>query len=223
MLLSMITTTIMLMMMMMVMVQRRRWIKEELDANSAVLGLKYKYDRGWLHTLSFQLGSVPHPVECTVCRDRLVFIESICNDEKVIAANVRETKLKSPDYQHEDETFAVTDFLKRIEHYVAAYETLDDVEDMSYIKLIDAGRKLITNRLSGYLNGRILFFLQNLNISPRPIWLSRHGESQNNALVCHSDTHAHTVTGAHAHIRSRAYQTCYFADLLSHARALDMC
>ena len=155
------------------------------------------------------------------CAHRLVFVESVCTDEKVIAANVRETKLKSPDYQHEDEDFAVADFLKRIEHYVAAYETLDEVEDVSYIKLIDVGRQLITNRLSGYLNGRILFFLQvtahlsvfarvcrsvslplriwegavripapsclppeqNLNISPRPIWLSRHGESQNNALV----------------------------------------
>jgi hypothetical protein len=56
-----------------------------------------------------------------VCRlvigPRLVFIESICNDEKMIASNVREVKLKSPDYQHEDEAFAVADFLRRIEQY----------------------------------------------------------------------------------------------------------
>jgi hypothetical protein len=50
-------------------------------------------------------------------------------------------------------------------------------------QLIDVGRQLMTNRLSGYLNGRVLFFLQNLNISPRPIWITRHGESQNNVLV----------------------------------------
>jgi hypothetical protein len=49
--------------------------------------------------------------------NRLVFIESICNDEKMIASNVREVKLKSPDYQHEDEAFAVADFLRRIEQY----------------------------------------------------------------------------------------------------------
>lgn len=32
----------------------------------------------------------------------------------------------------------------------------------------------------GYLNSRIMFFLSNLHITPRPIWLTRHGESEYN-------------------------------------------
>ncbi len=59
----------------------------------------------------------PRKCCCACAWPRVVFIESICNDEKIIATNVRETKLKSPDYQHEDETFAVADFLRRIEAY----------------------------------------------------------------------------------------------------------
>ena len=55
-------------------------------------------------------------------------------------------------------------------------------------QLVDVGRQLMTNRLSGYLNGRILFFLQNLNIAPRPIWITRHGESEYNVKVC--DAHS---------------------------------
>jgi 6-phosphofructo-2-kinase/fructose-2,6-biphosphatase len=36
------------------------------------------------------------------------------------------------------------------------------------------------NSISGYLPGRIVFFLVNTHITPRPILLTRHGESQDN-------------------------------------------
>lgn len=52
---------------------------------------------------------------------RLMFLESICADEATIRSNVRETKLKSPDYQHMTEAEAVSDFLQRIAHYVKVY------------------------------------------------------------------------------------------------------
>lgn len=42
------------------------------------------------------------------------------------------------------------------------------------------GKKIIANRITGYLPGRIIFFLMNLHITPRPIWLTRHGESEFN-------------------------------------------
>ena len=51
---------------------------------------------------------------------------------------------------------------------------------MPYIKLIDVGRQLIANRINGFLNSRIMYFLSNLHITPRPIWLTRHGESEYN-------------------------------------------
>jgi broad specificity phosphatase PhoE len=114
---------------------------------------------------------------------RLVFIESICNDEDVIRANVRETKLKSPDYKDVGEGTAVADFLARIAHYVKIYQPLGSdgyEDDLSYIKLIDVGRQIIGNRIHGFLNSRIMFFLSNLHITPRPIWLTRHGESEYN-------------------------------------------
>lgn len=36
------------------------------------------------------------------------------------------------------------------------------------------------NRVQGYLNSRVLFLLSNLHITPRPILLTRHGESEYN-------------------------------------------
>lgn len=107
----------------------------------------------------------------------------MCNDDDIIRANVRETKLKSPDYKEVPEDMAVADFLARIQHYLSVYQPLgsDDTEDdLAYIKLIDVGKQIIANRIHGFLNSRIMFFLSNLHITPRPIWLTRHGESEYN-------------------------------------------
>lgn len=118
------------------------------------------------------------------CKERgieLVFIESICNDPAVIDANVRETKLSMPDYAGVDPEEAVRDFRARIAHYERVYEPLDD-SDGSYIKIIDVGRKVVLNKMQGYLPGRLVPLVINLHIVPRPIWLTRHGESAFNVL-----------------------------------------
>lgn len=105
-----------------------------------------------------------------------VFIESICNDPAVIASNVRQTKLLSPDYAGVDADAAVADFRARIANYERAYEPVDD-PTASYVKLIDVGQQVIVNRIQGYLLSRLVFFLMNLHVTPRTIWLTRHGES----------------------------------------------
>ncbi len=118
------------------------------------------------------------------CRERgipLVFIESICNDPSLIDANVRETKLSMPDYAGVDPEEAVRDFRARIAHYERVYEPLDD-DDGSYIKIIDVEQKVVLNRMPAYLPGRLVPLLINLHITPRPVWLTRHGESAFNVL-----------------------------------------
>lgn len=113
------------------------------------------------------------------CKERgypVVFIESICNDASIIETNVRETKLRSPDYEGVDPLEAVRDFSARIEHYERAYEPLGD-PDKSYIKIIDVGQQVVLNRIQGYLAARVVPLLMNMQLAPRPIWLTRHGES----------------------------------------------
>jgi broad specificity phosphatase PhoE/predicted kinase len=106
----------------------------------------------------------------------IVFIESICDDPAVIEATVRETKLKSPDYDGVDPEEAAADFRRRIAHYERVYEPLSN-PDNSYIKIIDVGRQVVLNRIHGYLPARLVPLLINLHLTPRPIWLTRHGES----------------------------------------------
>lgn len=112
-------------------------------------------------------------------KDRILFIESICNDESIINKNVKEIKVKSDDYTNTKEDEAAKDFEKRIREYEKVYQPMDEVEDesLSFIKLIDVRKRIVLNRIQGYLPFRCVSLLMNNNIHPRKIFLSRHGES----------------------------------------------
>ncbi len=106
----------------------------------------------------------------------VVFVESVCEDESVIESNIRQTKLHMPDYAGTDPDAAVADFRARIAHYERAYEQVGEDEG-SFVRLIDLGRLLVAHEIHGYLPSRLVYFLMNLHVTPRSIWLVRHGES----------------------------------------------
>ena len=110
----------------------------------------------------------------------VVFIESVCDDPAVIAANVA-LKVSSgdPDYANTSPEEAKLDFLRRIKQYEAIYQTISE-SHLSYLKIINVGSQVILNRINGYLQSRIAFYLMNLHLKPRSIFFSRHGESQFN-------------------------------------------
>jgi broad specificity phosphatase PhoE len=111
----------------------------------------------------------------------VVFIESICNDPALVEANIRATKARSPDYRGVPEEEAVRDFRMRIRHYESGYEEVDEDEG-SFVKIVDVGRKMVLHRIDGYLLARVVHFLLNLQVQPRSVWLTRHGESEFNVL-----------------------------------------
>lgn len=109
----------------------------------------------------------------------LVFIESICDDPEILAQNYR-LKLKNDDYKNQDPDTALKDFKQRVKAYEAVYETIEDNEDggdIQYIKLYNVGQKVVTRNCKGYLPSQVAFYLQNIHIGPRKIWLTRHAES----------------------------------------------
>ena len=110
----------------------------------------------------------------------LVFVESICDDPVVLKRNYH-MKLQNADYKGQDPDAALADFLRRVEEYEARYETVRDDEgdgSCAYVKLINVGEKVITRHCSGYLTSQLAFFLGNVHIAPRRIWLALHGESR---------------------------------------------
>lgn len=109
----------------------------------------------------------------------LVYLETICDYDDQIEANIRRTKIASPDYAGVDAEAAILDFRRRIEVYRKSHQPVAEA-DRSYIKLINLGEKVVANRLRGYLPSRILYYLLNLHTTPRDIYLTRHGESLSN-------------------------------------------
>eukprot|EP00736_Rhodelphis_marinus_P000105 Rmarinus@m.19836 len=113
---------------------------------------------------------------CNVRHVRVLFVESACDNSYIIEANIRQHKLHNMDYEGTDPDAAMRDFQQRIANYQKSYEPLDD-SDHSFIKLVDVGRQIIGNNVNGYLPGRVMFYLTNLHIVPRTVFLTRHGES----------------------------------------------
>uniref|UniRef100_A0A3Q2QCV9 6-phosphofructo-2-kinase/fructose-2,6-biphosphatase 4a n=1 Tax=Fundulus heteroclitus TaxID=8078 RepID=A0A3Q2QCV9_FUNHE len=110
------------------------------------------------------------------------FVESVCEDPDVIQENIVQVKLGSPDYTNCDTEEAVEDFMKRIKCYENSYETLDEVldRDLSFIKIMDVGQRYLVNRVLDHIQSRIVYYLMNIHITPRSIYLCRHGESELN-------------------------------------------
>ena len=103
-----------------------------------------------------------------------LYVESKCDSEETIMANIMEVKTTSPDYLGQDPEAAALDFRNRIRNYEKVYQTIDeDEKDLTYVKLIDVGKQVIINRIQDYLQSRVVYYLMNLHIRPRSIWLSR--------------------------------------------------
>uniref|UniRef100_A0A3P8UMW8 6-phosphofructo-2-kinase/fructose-2,6-biphosphatase 4b n=2 Tax=Cynoglossus semilaevis TaxID=244447 RepID=A0A3P8UMW8_CYNSE len=113
---------------------------------------------------------------------KVFFVESVCEDPDVIAQNIVQVKLGNPDYIHCNTDEAVEDFMKRIKCYEYSYQPLEEGQDrdLSYIKIMDMGRRFLVNRVLDHIQSRIVYYLMNIHITPRSIYLCRHGESDLN-------------------------------------------
>ncbi|KAI8960625.1 bifunctional 6-phosphofructo-2-kinase/fructose-2,6-bisphosphate 2-phosphatase [Daldinia sp. FL1419] len=114
----------------------------------------------------------------------ILFIESVCKNPQLLEANMR-LKLSGPDYKDKDPVKSLADFKERVKAYESAYVPLGDYEEeheMQYIKMTDVGKKLTHYGLGGFLSSGIANYLSSFNLSPRQIWITRHGQSVDNKL-----------------------------------------
>ncbi|KAG0052563.1 hypothetical protein BGZ83_002441 [Gryganskiella cystojenkinii] len=112
------------------------------------------------------------------CNIQPLLIESICDNADIIDANIRSVKVSSPDYVGWNQSDAVEDFKRRIANHVPFYTTITDPK-LSFVKVINAGEKIIVNNAQGFLQSKIVYYLTNLHISPRTIYFARNGVSLN--------------------------------------------
>ena len=112
----------------------------------------------------------------------VLFLESLCIDENLLESNMR-LKLSGPDYKDQDPVVALADFRERVALYAKKYIPLGDYEEknnMQYVQMIDVGRKIVSHQIRGFLAAQTVYYLLNFNLSPRQIWITRHGESLDN-------------------------------------------
>ncbi|KAG5895976.1 hypothetical protein JTB14_027976 [Gonioctena quinquepunctata] len=115
---------------------------------------------------------------------KLFFVESVCDDPKIIEQNIMEVKVSSPDYVNMNKDAALDDFLQRIQHYQERYNPLDEEneKDVSFMKIYNTGEKVVVHKHEGHVQARIVYYLMNIHITPRTIYLTRHGESEQNLI-----------------------------------------
>ncbi|XP_053656077.2 6-phosphofructo-2-kinase/fructose-2,6-bisphosphatase isoform X3 [Cherax quadricarinatus] len=141
---------------------------------------------------------------------KLFYVESICDDESIIESNIRDVKINGPDYFRSTSVNivapghpcsqevkvsspdycgmtaeeALADFLQRIEHYMAQYQPLDEAKEdhLSFMKVYNTGEKVVVHKHEGHIQARIVYYLMNTHVTPRTIYLARHGESTHNEM-----------------------------------------
>lgn len=86
-----------------------------------------------------------------------------------------EVKISSPDYTNMNKDSILADFLKRIEHYQEKYQPLDEIQesDLSFMKIYNTGQKVLVHKHEGHIQARIVYYLMNIHITPRTIYLTR--------------------------------------------------
>eukprot|EP00479_Gromia_sphaerica_P003948 TRINITY_DN1468_c0_g1_i1.p1 TRINITY_DN1468_c0_g1~~TRINITY_DN1468_c0_g1_i1.p1 ORF type:complete len:255 (-),score=30.46 TRINITY_DN1468_c0_g1_i1:471-1235(-) len=115
---------------------------------------------------------------CTQAGVRLLFIESICNDPKIIDENLKMKISRSPDYSMFRQRRLLKDIKQRIKNYESVYETLVDEEGLSYIKIINMSSKLEACNVTGVIPRLLIIFVMNLHADQkRKIWICRAGNT----------------------------------------------
>jgi len=113
---------------------------------------------------------------CDKIRFKLIWIESILDDPQLLQKHIQDTQIFSPDYNLLEPAKVVDDLSLRIRTFQENYHSIEG-DEQSFIKVYDIGRRVIVNRVDGYIQGKIVFFIMNLRISDHPLFFSRHGES----------------------------------------------
>lgn len=78
----------------------------------------------------------------------VIFLESLCDKDDIITANIRSVKLSSPDYAGWDADRALDDYWKRIRDLEAVYETIT-ADEGPFIKILNVGERIDVNRIEG--------------------------------------------------------------------------
>ncbi|MBI4993926.1 histidine phosphatase family protein [Candidatus Wolfebacteria bacterium] len=114
--------------------------------------------------------------ECQKSGLDYIFIENICDNQKIIDEIIGIKIKNSADYEGKDEKWAKKDFEERLRHYEKVYESMSEIP---YIKIFNFGERIEKN-FDGRTNiffDELAEFLGNLRFIKKNVYLTRHGET----------------------------------------------
>ena len=123
----------------------------------------------------------------------IIFLETICDDARVLEMNMRTKGRGSPDFAGLSEDEALEDLRARVRNYEAVYETVREDEG-AFIKLYNFSSKVECASIYGRMSKTVLPFLLAIHVDDRPIYLvalaPRKGEPEyggEDVRVTHDD------------------------------------
>lgn len=114
---------------------------------------------------------------------KVLFIESVMTDTDLVARNIG-MAAQSADYKGLTKEKARSAFMRRLLVNKPLYEEISPEENLSYVKYINFGERLIVNNNRyGYLINKIVFFLMNLRDKKGCVYFARCGTSDNDKYI----------------------------------------
>eukprot|EP00835_Amoeboradix_gromovi_P006797 NODE_890_length_3403_cov_0.243039.p1 type:complete len:351 gc:universal NODE_890_length_3403_cov_0.243039:1721-2773(+) len=165
----------------------KRWSFAKQALNDMIEYIKVNGDVGIFDTTVTTIPQYRKLVadELTDNKIKFVYLEVICEDDEIIEKNIREVKILSQDYIGLNVDDVVDDFKKRIENHKPYYDKLDGTETAPFIQVFNNGKLsnnvgeyIVLNKIKGYLETKIVYFLMNIQTTPKKIYLMSPGESK---------------------------------------------
>ncbi|QLQ81572.1 hypothetical protein HG537_0F03330 [Torulaspora globosa] len=114
---------------------------------------------------------------------KVLFIESIMTDDDLVARGIVMAS-QSSDYKGLSKEKARSAFMQRLIVNKPLYEEIIPEEQLSYVKYINFGERLIVNNNRyGYLINKIVFFLMNLREKKGCVYFARCGTSDKDKYI----------------------------------------
>uniref|UniRef100_A0A8C7K811 6-phosphofructo-2-kinase domain-containing protein n=1 Tax=Oncorhynchus kisutch TaxID=8019 RepID=A0A8C7K811_ONCKI len=116
---------------------------------------------------------------------KVFFIESLCDDPEIIAENIK-VCFCSRNLVDWVKEFNISLPVPPLPHLFFSLLplpfSLPSSRSLSYIKIFNVGSRYLVNRVQDHIQSRIVYYLMNIHVAPRFIYLTRHGESELNLV-----------------------------------------
>lgn len=110
---------------------------------------------------------------------KVVFLEVVCDDGALVEENYIIKVRSSPDYSGVSEIDALADLRARVANYEQVYETVEESENCSFIKIYNISSKVLTKGVYGRLTRSVVPYLTALHVGTRSVLLVRAGLAKN--------------------------------------------